>query len=166
MCWSQNPRFGWKYARKMIEVRVFCLRQIGESCHMKSTFEKIELVLGNMVSEPLTLLGVLERWFWVFLQRFCRVNMHLGLEPWWKMMRRAQASFWRKQHNSFQGKLISFTGVCRTSGFRKNNIISLIEILYGPVWAGPYGLYAGVMFVCVNFSQLLYCKSSCLKARA
>ena len=58
-------------------------------------------------------------WLWVFPKRFRWVCKDFGWEPWRKMMRRGQLSLLSNQINSFPLKSISFTRICRKSGFRK-----------------------------------------------
>ena len=47
-------------------------------------------------SDNLTFVDLLGRWFWAFPKRFRGVCKHFGLEPWRKMMRGGQLSFWRR----------------------------------------------------------------------
>ena len=42
------------------------------------------------------------RHIWVFPNTFCWICNNFCLEPWQKMMRRGQVSFWRKQNNELQ----------------------------------------------------------------
>ena len=50
----------------------------------------------NRFSHLLTFLDFLGGWFCAFPNRFLWVCRDFGLEPWRKMMRRGQLSFWRK----------------------------------------------------------------------
>ena len=84
----------------------------------------------HRLSDFFTFFYFFGRWFWVFPKRFRWVCKDFGLEPWRKMMRRGQLSILSNQINSNSIKLISFTGICQKSVFRKNNIIIPIIFPY------------------------------------
>ena len=101
MRWSQKSSLWRNYERKRIHVRAFYLRRIGQSCHMRPTF-------GERVSPHQSVcrnVDAFARWCWgVSTEIRVWVCKHFVLEPWRKMMRWGQLSFWLKQVSSYRGQ--------------------------------------------------------------